>query len=101
MCRELTKVHETITRGTLDALARHAAAGEIPARGEFVLVVGHRTGAADPEQAARDADDALVAARREVERLVSSGVARGDAARQVAAATGLPRRGLYAAEALD
>jgi 16S rRNA (cytidine1402-2'-O)-methyltransferase len=101
VCRELTKVHETITRGTLETLAVAAASGVIPARGEFVLVVGHRTGEADPEQAAQDADDALLAARREVERLVSSGVARGEAARQVAAATGLPRRGLYAAEALD
>ena len=101
VCRELTKVHETITRGTLETLAAAAASGEIPARGEFVLVVGHRVGAADPEQAAQDADEALAAARREVERLVSSGVARGEAARRVAAATGIPRRGLYAADAVD
>ena len=31
----------------------------------------------------------------EVERLVAAGTARGDAARTVAAATGIPRRRLY------
>ena len=102
VCRELTKLHETIVRGTLDELATAAAAGTIPARGEFVLVVGARTaGSADPAGAAVAAEDALAAARAEVARLVASGVARGDAARRVAAATGLPRRGLYAAETLD
>ena len=101
VCRELTKVHETITRGSLESLAGLATAGAIPARGEFVLVVGQRTGAADPVQAAQDADDALATARQEVERLVTSGVARGEAARRVAAATGIPRRGLYAAGSLD
>jgi hypothetical protein len=33
-----------------------------------------------------------------VERLVAGGAARGDAARRVAAATGIPRRRLYGAE---
>ena len=51
VCRELTKVHETITRASLESLAGLATAGAIPARGEFVLVVGQRTGAADPVQA--------------------------------------------------
>jgi len=99
--RELTKVHETVTRASLGALAEMAAAGEIPPRGEFVLVVGQRTGPADSVLAAAEADEALAAARREVERLVASGVARGDAARQVSASTGIPRRGLYAAGSLD
>ncbi len=97
VCRELTKVHETITRAGLGALASAAAAGDIPARGEFVLVVGQWTGSADPEQAAEDASVSLVDALAEVERLVSSGVARGAAARQVSTATGLPRRSLYEA----
>ena len=101
VCRELTKVHETVSRGSLGVLADAASSGEIPARGEFVLVVGHRPGAADPAGEALAAEDALAAARQEVERLVGTGVARGDAARQVSAATGIPRRGLYAAESLD
>ena len=39
--------------------------------------------------------DPLVAALAEVDRRVADGVARGDAARRVSKATGLPRRSLY------
>jgi len=92
--RELTKLHEEIVRGTLGELADRARSGELTLRGEFALVVGAR-----PERssldAARDVDPA--AALAEVERLVAAGTPRGDAARQVAAATGIPRRRLYAA----
>jgi 16S rRNA (cytidine1402-2'-O)-methyltransferase len=95
VCRELTKLHETVTRGGLAELARAAEDGTIPARGEFVLVVGWGRGAVVAEAAAASADDALAAARAEVERLVRSGTGRGEAARRVAAATGLPRRALY------
>lgn len=93
VCRELTKLHETIVRGSLGELAEAAAAGTIPARGEFALVVGAWAG--DPAVAAVDEAAALDAARAEVERLVAAGIARGDAARRVAAATGLARRRLY------
>jgi len=95
VCRELTKLHETVTRGPLGELAAAAEDGSIPARGEFVLVVGWGRGAVVEELAAASADDALAAARVEVERLVSTGVARGEAAKRVAAATGIPRRALY------
>ena len=37
----------------------------------------------------------LAHARAEVERLVADGTARGEAARRVAAASGIPRRQLY------
>jgi 16S rRNA (cytidine1402-2'-O)-methyltransferase len=101
VCRELTKLHETIERGTLGELAERAGRGEIPPRGEFVIVVG-----ADPEGPvgtagglgavrASDAEERLAAARAEVERLAAEGIARGEAARRVAAATGVPRRRLY------
>ena len=92
--RELTKLHEEIVRGTLGELAERARSGELTLRGEFALVVGAR-----PERSAldvaRDADPA--AALAEVERLVAVGTSRGEAARQVAATTGIPRRRLYAA----
>jgi 16S rRNA (cytidine1402-2'-O)-methyltransferase len=89
VARELTKVHEQIERGTLGSLAAAVAEGVIPARGEFVIVVG--TG-----EVTRPSGDAeLAAARATVERLVAEGIARGDAARRVAADTGLPRRQLY------
>jgi 16S rRNA (cytidine1402-2'-O)-methyltransferase len=88
ICRELTKLHEEIVRGPLAELA----AADIAARGEFVIVIG-------PGAPPAPANNALTTARTEVERLVAGGVARGDAARRVAAATGLPRRALYGADA--
>ena len=102
VCRELTKVHESIVRGTLAVLAEAAATGvdrrdapgAIPARGEFVLVVGAWPGAPPPGDVAAD----LEAARAEVEALVRDGLARGEAARRVAATTGIPRRRLYGAD---
>jgi 16S rRNA (cytidine1402-2'-O)-methyltransferase len=96
VCRELTKLHETIERGPLGELAGAARAGAIPARGEFVLVVG--------QGAARQADapeEALAAARAEVERLTEAGTARGEAARRVAIERGLPRRKLYGSGSRD
>jgi 16S rRNA (cytidine1402-2'-O)-methyltransferase len=92
VCRELTKLHESIVRGSLGDLARAAGDGGIPARGEFVLVVGATELVAAGATAVSVAD-ALV----EVERRVAAGSARGDAARAVAAETGIPRRQLYAA----
>ena len=104
VCRELTKLHESIVRGTLDELAAAAADGRIPARGEFVLVIGpgeaaHATAAASADGGAAE-DARLAAALAEVERLVAGGAARGDAARRVAASSGIPRRRLYKAERL-
>jgi 16S rRNA (cytidine1402-2'-O)-methyltransferase len=96
VCRELTKLHESIERGGLGELAVRAAEGSIPSRGEFVIVVGWGlSGAAAVADPAEAADEAIEAALAEVERLVGSGVARGDAARRVAADRGLPRRRLY------
>ena len=99
VCRELTKLHETIVRGTLGELAAAAADGAIPARGEFTLVVGDWAGARPVS--AEMAADALAGARTQVERLVAAGLARSDAARRVASETGLPRRRLYGAPATE
>jgi 16S rRNA (cytidine1402-2'-O)-methyltransferase len=99
VCRELTKVHEQIVRGTLGELAEAAADGRIPARGEVVLVVGAWAGADRRPVGARPGDpgaeEALTAGRVEVERLIADGVRRSEAARRVSAATGIPRRDLY------
>ncbi|HEY6568793.1 MAG TPA: 16S rRNA (cytidine(1402)-2'-O)-methyltransferase [Candidatus Limnocylindrales bacterium] len=92
VCRELTKLHEQIVRGSLGELAALAADGEIRARGEIVIVVGWGSAA---EADGDDAEAALAAARARVDELVAAGSPRGDAARTVAAATGLPRRALY------
>ena len=91
VCRELTKLHETVSRGTLGELSEAAASGEIPARGEFVLVVGAWARARQPAEEPPSLD----AARAEVDRIVAAGASRSEAARRVAAATGLPRRSLY------
>ncbi len=94
VCRELTKIHESIVRGTLAILADAAAAGQdIPARGEFAIVVGDWRGGRPADE-----DASLTEAQAEVEALVAMGIARGDAARRVAATTGLPRRRLYGLE---
>ena len=102
VCRELTKIHEEVRRGSLAELAAAAAAGAIVARGEVVIVVGDDGARSSPRGSGPaaggcGADDAIPHARAEVERLVAEGVARGDAARRVAAASGIPRRRLYGA----
>jgi 16S rRNA (cytidine1402-2'-O)-methyltransferase len=100
VCRELTKLHEQVMRGSLDELVAAAADGSIPPRGEVVVVVGWGRGEG-PAGAGDDAEGGLAAARREVEALVGAGVARGEAARRVAKASGIPRRALYGAVAAD
>jgi 16S rRNA (cytidine1402-2'-O)-methyltransferase len=82
VCRELTKLHEEVVRGTAAELADWAAGG---VRGEIVLVV-----AGAPERAA-DPDAALA----EVLALVAAGARLKDASAEVATATGLSRRDLY------
>ena len=92
VCRELTKLHEQILRGSLGELLTAVAEGSIPSRGEFVLVVGSAPMGAD---SASVTDHELAAALATVESLVAGGVARGTAAREVASMTGIPRRRLY------
>jgi 16S rRNA (cytidine1402-2'-O)-methyltransferase len=82
VCRELTKLHEEVRRGSLAELATWAADG---VRGEICIVVG---GAAAE---ASDPDAALV----RVQTLAASGTRLKDAAALVAAETGLGRRDLY------
>lgn len=84
VCRELTKLHEEVRRGTLAGLAEWAAEG---VRGELCLVVaGAPERESDPE-----------AALAEVLALAADGVRLKDAAAQVAKATGLSTRALYEA----
>lgn len=85
VARELTKRHEETHRGRLSALAAEYAA-EQPPRGEIVVVVG------PPEPAVAPTGDALDALL--IEALASAPVKQ--AAGDVAAATGVPRRELYA-----
>jgi 16S rRNA (cytidine1402-2'-O)-methyltransferase len=86
VCRELTKTHEEVRRGTLAALASWAGDG---VRGEVTLVVA---GAA-PSVVQPD-DDVLAAA---VAERMASGESRRTAVDAVAASHGLSRRAVYAA----
>jgi 16S rRNA (cytidine1402-2'-O)-methyltransferase len=99
VCRELTKLHEQVVRGSLAELAAAVADGSVPARGEFALVIAGKPSGPDGDAAAATPTSATIAAARtRVEALVRDGVARPEAARLVAAATGLSRRDLYRSE---
>jgi len=92
ICRELTKLHEQIRRGTLEELVEAVASGEVPARGEIVIVVGPASAA---ELSRDEVREALAEGRAQVDGLVAGGLNRSEAARRVALATGLSRRSLY------
>jgi 16S rRNA (cytidine1402-2'-O)-methyltransferase len=83
VCRELTKRHEQVVRGTARELA-----GEFdePPKGEITLVLG-----SGREQEPAD----VTAAADAVAELVAAGVARNQAASVVSRLTGLSRKRLY------
>jgi 16S rRNA (cytidine1402-2'-O)-methyltransferase len=83
VCRELTKVHEEVVRGTAAELAARYAAGE--PRGEIVLVAG----------GAAEAEGDLAAALDALRRLVDSGAKARPAAAVVSDLTGVPANALY------
>jgi 16S rRNA (cytidine1402-2'-O)-methyltransferase len=86
VCRELTKIHEEVVRGSASELAVQYA--ETPPRGEVALVVG-------PAAVARDPDlDAAADALRE---LVAAGARPRPAARVVAKLTGASANAIYRA----
>lgn len=84
VCRELTKLHEEIRRGSLAALAQWAEAG---VRGEIVVVV----------EGAPETQLSPALALAEVQARVAAGERLKDASRAVAEAGGLSARELYAA----
>ncbi len=88
LCRELTKLHEETRRCTLGEAA--AWYTDNTPRGEYVLVVA---GAPEPENAAVSLEDAAA----QVLALQRQGVRLKDAAKEVAAHTGLSRNDLYTA----
>ena len=85
ICRELTKLHEEITRGPVAELA--AAADTLETRGEFVLVVGPPP------------DDATVMDQDALDDLLRTQLVRGsvkDAVAHAVELSGRPRREVYA-----
>ena len=85
VCRELTKLHEEVVRGRLTEVAERLGSAE-PLRGEVTIVVG-----GDRDGEAGDLAAATAAARE----LVAGGARKRDAAREVAARTGLGANALY------
>jgi 16S rRNA (cytidine1402-2'-O)-methyltransferase len=85
ICRELTKMHEEIRRGSLMELAQ--SSGELETRGEFVLVIGPP--AADAQIMTHDALDELL-----LGQLERSSVK--DAVAHAVELSGRPRREVYA-----
>jgi 16S rRNA (cytidine1402-2'-O)-methyltransferase len=84
VCRELTKLHEEVRRGSAGELADHYASS--PPRGEIVLVIG--PGARGGVQRHEEALDAL-------RRLVAAGAKSRPAAAIVAKLTGTGTNELY------
>ncbi|MGI8462600.1 MAG: 16S rRNA (cytidine(1402)-2'-O)-methyltransferase [Solirubrobacterales bacterium] len=89
VCRELSKLHEEVARGTLSELARQFRAD---VRGEIVLVLG--AGAAG---GAHEAGEEMQFAVDALRRLVQSGARPRAAAQVVAALTGTRPNELYTA----
>jgi len=87
VARELTKLFETVRRGSLRSLAETFAA-EGPPKGEIVVLIGQASG----EMTEAETDAVLDARLSEV--LKSHSIK--DAAALVAAETGLPKREVYA-----
>jgi 16S rRNA (cytidine1402-2'-O)-methyltransferase len=85
VCRELTKIHEEVVRGTAAELAARYA--DVPPRGEVVLVMGG---------AAAGAGD-LAAGLAALARLVEAGARARPAAAVVAELTGTSANALYQA----
>ncbi|MGD8998554.1 MAG: 16S rRNA (cytidine(1402)-2'-O)-methyltransferase [Anaerolineae bacterium] len=85
LCREMTKLHEEIWRGTVSQAL--AARDEQDPRGEFTIVIGGAT----EEQQRWDAEQVRAA----LEDLLAQGIRRPDAARQVAELSGWDRGAVY------
>jgi 16S rRNA (cytidine1402-2'-O)-methyltransferase len=83
VARELTKLHETVARGTLRALAAQGA--ELPSKGEFVLLVGP----AEPQAVS----DETISARLDQ---VLPDMSLKDAAKAIAGERGVPKSRVYA-----
>ena len=89
LCRELTKIHEEVTKTTLSAAEAYYA--QNPPRGEFVLVIA----GAKPSEA--EEAPTLELAVQAAKQRIAAGERAADVCREVAAMTGFPKRKLYQA----
>ena len=94
VCRELTKLHEEVARGTATELAeRFAARAEEPGgiRGEIALVID----APNEAEGEAAAEDAAASAEVRAAELVAEGLRTKEVARRLAAEFGIPRNDAY------
>ena len=85
ICRELTKIHEEVSRGTISQAIKHFTRP----RGEFTLVIeGKRE--KDKPQLTEDIE-------RQLHYMYQSGVTAKEAIAKISGETGLPRKELYRA----
>ncbi len=88
IARELTKIHEQVVLDELGALERRVGeGGDIPARGELVLVIAGAAGAETDREGGPEAVRVL--------EILLEELAPGRAASLAARITGAPRRALY------
>jgi len=85
ICRELTKLHEEVWRGTISQARAHFE--EVEPRGEFTLVIG---GAPEEERVWSEAE-----VRAALDEHMAQGRSPSSAARKVAKASGWNRRDVY------
>lgn len=86
LCRELTKIHEEVIRGSLEELIR--LYDEIEPRGEYVIVV---SGVESPRE-----EFTIEQAVQLAQQLTEGGEKLSDACREAAKATGISKREIYA-----
>jgi 16S rRNA (cytidine1402-2'-O)-methyltransferase len=92
VARELTKVHETWTRGALETLALAAESGSITARGEFVVLLSDQISAVG--EPAEVSEDKIVDAFGEFQ--TSGAMTRRAALSAVATRFGISAKAAYA-----
>ncbi len=90
VCRELTKLHEEVWRGLASDAVDHFA----EPRGEFTIVVGPT--ASEETAVAGEPTITVEAAREALTQRRAAGMRGREAVAEVVAATGLPRRIVYA-----
>jgi len=95
VCRELTKIHEEVRRGTLDSLAHHYASHQ--PRGEITVVIAGR----DDTVPSETAGDEVPVMTAQVRLLVQAGYRTVDAVRIVARGHNVGRSELYRAFVIE
>lgn len=88
LCRELTKLHEEVIRGTLDELCAYYS--ETEPRGEYVIVIEGAKAEAQEEKVSLEQAAALARS------LADGGMKLSDACKEAAKAAGVSKREVYA-----